>query len=630
MWLGKLTKRLLFDIETDGLLVTVSKAWIVGFKDKDTGEIKKWLNGDEGWRVYFDQARLLIGHNIIGYDLPALKKIFGWVPNPQCNIHDTLLMSQAQNYRRFLSGRHSLEEWGIFFGDHKGEYDDWSQYTPEMAEYWEQDIKLTDKVYEFLLKEYRVIAGRNGHFKKSLQNEHAVAKFAARASEIGWKFDRRAGEQLLIEMELAMVATEAIIVPKLKIKTVATDKVKGVVHPKKPKWLKNGNYDAHTCRFFEIDPETGSDEDFRLVEGPYSRIEFVNPTMKNLEDVKEFLYSIGWEPDDWNLKKDENGTWVKVSPKLSESSLLALGKDGELLNDYTTTKSRHSILKGWLEALDDNDRLHGGCFTIATPTGRARHSGLVNVPGADAPWGKQIRSLFVADPGYKVIGADSSGNQFRALCHYLRNPDYTDLVLNGDVHQENANTLTAILRELSVYDDTQTVSRKTAKPFIYAFLFGAGGEKLSLIVLGRRSKTIGNKLKNEFIKRVPGLKDLVERVTARYYASEKKGKPWIPGIDGRRIYCDSPHKALNYLLQDFEAISCKAAVAYMMDKLEAEEIPWIPLIWYHDEMEIAVPEEYAARAREICVEGHRNGGKDFGMMILDGAGKIGDSWYDVH
>lgn len=137
-------------------------------------------------------------------------------------------------------------------------------------------------------------------------------------------------------------------------------------------------------------------------------------------------------------------------------------------------------------------------------------------------------------------------------------------------------------------------------------------------------------MKNEFIKRVPGLAELTDKINKIYFKTRQTGWPYILGVDGRRIYCDSAHKALNYLLQSFEAISCKAAVAYHIRKLEEEDIPYNPLIWYHDEHEIEVPEQFAERAKELAIEAYREAGKVFGMMILDGAGKIGDTWYDVH
>lgn len=623
--------RYLFDIESDGLLDTITRVWIIVCIDLDTKEIFEYLEGDIGWQSKFNDATLLVGHNIIGYDIPALSKVFGWKPSKTTNFHDTMLMSQSQNYKRFKNGRHRLEDWGEFLGYPKVVHEDWTQYSPEMRIRCVEDVKLNLKAYDYLILELKQLIAKTPSFRQSLRNEHATAIFTSRAEQRGWLFNKEAAIPLLKEMEVEMAATEAIIVPKLKMRTVAVDaKVTLKEYPwKECKWIKNGNYNASVANWFFIPAETGQDED-RLVEGPYSRIEFFKPDMSNMDDIKAYLYSLGWEPDEWNKTKTPEGGYKITSPKLSEESLLALGDEGKMINDYTTTKSRHSILKGWLSHLDKDSRLHGGCFTIATPTGRARHSLLVNTPGADKPWGKQIRSLFMASPGRKIIGADSSGNQFRALCHYLQNDDYTKLVLEGDVHQDNANILTDILREIEIYNEDQSVSRPTAKPFIYAFLFGAGGEKLSLIVLGKLNKTIGNALKSAFVKRVPGLSNLVKKINEIYHKTEHRGVAWIPAADGRKIYCDSLHKALNYLLQSFEAISCKAAVAYFMDKMDKEGIPYDPLIWYHDEFQVEVDECYANRTLEIAIEAYRESGKVFNMMILDGAGKIGDNWYETH
>jgi DNA polymerase I-like protein with 3'-5' exonuclease and polymerase domains len=287
-----------------------------------------------------------------------------------------------------------------------------------------------------------------------------------------------------------------------------------------------------------------------------------------------------------------------------------------------------------MENLDENNRLHGSCFTISTPTGRARHSGIVNVPGADSEWGADIRKLFIATPGYTIIGADSSGNQFRALCHYLKNDEYTNEVLNGDVHQKNADVLTAVMTEEQanfpkIIKDP-TMSRKLAKPFIYAYLFGAGGEKVSLILTGVRNAKLGNKIKAEFAKRIPGLASLIKRINAVYNKTENHGNPWIPALDGRKIPCESAHKSLNYLLQSCEAITCKAATALTYVRLQEENIPFNPLIFYHDEIEFEVPTEYAERAAEIAKKAFQDGPKLFGVEIMDGESKIGNNWYDVH
>ena len=72
------------------------------------------------------------------------------------------------------------------------------------------------------------------------------------------------------------------------------------------------------------------------------------------------------------------------------------------------------MVEGWIKEVDSNGRVHGSCFLIGTPTGRSTHKGIVNVPGGDALYGTEIRKLFIAQPGHKLIGADSSGNQMRA------------------------------------------------------------------------------------------------------------------------------------------------------------------------------------------------------------------------
>jgi DNA polymerase I len=161
-------------------------------------------------------------------------------------------------------------------------------------------------------------------------------------------------------------------------------------------------------------------------------------------------------------------------------------------------------------------------------------------------------------------------------------------------------------------------------------LFGGGGEKLSLIVTGKRDKKLGDKVKLEFAKRIPGLHELITKINEIYHKTEYRGKAWIPALDGRKVYCESPHKALNYLLQSFEAITCKAATAYTYLKLKEENIPFNPLIFYHDEIEFEVPEEYAEKASQIAREGFRDAAKVFDVFILDGESKIGNSWYDVH
>jgi DNA polymerase I-like protein with 3'-5' exonuclease and polymerase domains len=235
--------------------------------------------------------------------------------------------------------------------------------------------------------------------------------------------------------------------------------------------------------------------------------------------------------------------------------------------------------------------------------------------------------LFRCKPGWKLIGCDSAGNQARGLAHYLGNADFIHTLLHGDIHQYNADVLTAVLKSMGI---DHVVKRSIAKRILYAFLFGASGAKLWSYIFGTTDPKQGNKLKAGFLKAVPGFADLIKKLENIYGKTSQYGEGYIPSIAGNRIYVDSFHKLLVYLLQSCEKATCSAAIMLTMERLEAEGIPYIPCIFMHDEEDFQVPEEFAERAAEIGKQAFRDGPKLFGVEIMDGDAKIGNSWYDVH
>jgi DNA polymerase I-like protein with 3'-5' exonuclease and polymerase domains len=620
--------KLVFDIETDNLLNSCTRMWVLTAYNLDTEEMHVFLEGDLKWIELFNKATRIIGHNILGFDIFVLKKLFGYEFPSTCNFQDTLILSQILNYKRFGNEGHSLGRWGEHLKFPKYDFNDWSKLSQEMIDYCIQDTKLTARVYKELMKEYKEISERAPKLKYYLRAEHAAAKWATEASLHGWPFNLKAANELHAVLKEEMNKAYQSLSSKLGYKLVAVDKKNGIVEPKRPKWTKQGCYDVHTANWFGVDPWSGFETEERIIRGEYSRVEVKPLSLDSVADVKTFLYRNGWEPTEWNFKIDElSGKKKKTSPKITEDSLEFLGGDGKLYLDFLTARSRCGILETWIKNTDENGMLHGDCMVIGTPSMRSRHSIIVNVPSADSPWGKEMRSLFSCLPGWKLIGCDSAGNQARGLAHYLGNEKYTNILLNGDIHQHNADILTKVLLDMHI---VYGVKRAHAKRVLYAFLFGASGAKLWSYIFGNLDVENGKKLKSGFLKAVPGFKDLLEKLENIYGKTSQTGDGYIPSLAGNRIYVDSFHKLLVYLLQSAEKITCASALMLTVERLNQEGIPYKPCIFYHDEIDFMVPEEFAERASEIGKKAFADGPKLFGVNIMDGGAKIGDNWYDVH
>jgi len=147
---------------------------------------------------------------------------------------------------------------------------------------------------------------------------------------------------------------------------------------------------------------------------------------------------------------------------------------------------------------------------------------------------------------------------------------------------------------------------------------------------GLRDATLGRQAKELFASRIPGFKPLLNNLDRIFESSSSRGRGYIRAIDGRRIFVESRHKLLNYLLQSCEKLTCASAILYAMERLDEQGFDWQPLIFYHDEIQIMVREDQAEAARDICKAAFKEGPKLFGVAIMDGEAKIGNNWRDTH
>ena len=607
--------KLCYDIETDGLNAT--KIHCIVAYNLDTHNVYKYadVHGYHGsiadGVALLKSAELLVGHNLIGFDNRVVDDLYGTNLNDK-RIHDTFVMSQTLRYKR--SHRHGLAGWGEALGNHKIEFHEWDKFTPEMMRYCMQDVKVNVDVYNKLLEEYTKLYNINPKIKQGLEIEHDTAKFNAYLRGKGWNFDKERALETQGRMLERMKEIEDTIEPLLGDKTVWIDKEDRI-----PKYKKNGEYTSATAKqlsdYYGDTINVG--DTHRHAAGVVFRRSRLEPIkLGSTELVKEWLLNNGWKPDEYQKKKI-GFEWVTTGPKLTSASLQRQGKEGTMFDEWTTLRNREAVIRGWLEAAKDN-RLKGNMWTIGTPTFRCRHEVIVNLPAVSAAWGKELRELLIADDGTVIVGADSSGNQLRGLCHYVANPDFTREVVHGDQHARNAAALGC--------------SRPLAKNYLYAYLFGAGDAKLGQVLTGKPNPTVGKKSKEDFAKGIKGLAELKEklaRVWKKTYYNQGDG--WFPALDGRPVFCPAEHQTLNYLLQSAEGITCKAALSWAWKKIKEEGLRAEPRIFYHDELAFQSHPDDANRVGEILQQSFEEGPKTFGVECMDGGDPMfGNSYAAVH
>jgi DNA polymerase-1 len=577
-------KQIVFDIEANGL--NPDKVWVIVAHELDTQETKVF----SGTTLYDFNTYIqdlhgdvyeLIGHNIIDYDIPVLERILG-TDFGSCNVTDTLVLSRLADPSR--EGGHSLEAWGQRLGCPKGEHNDWDNYSPEMVEYCEQDVRVNVKVYNAL-------RGALSDFgSESISLEHQVQRIISTQIRNGWSLDQEGAFVLLAKLKERKFDLEEAVHNTFK-------PLPTFVRNVKPKFKKDASLSVVGLKFLG--------EQWATVGGEFSRIDYPEFNLGSRQQIGRYLQYFGWKPKQFTEKGQaivDESVLAKVT-NIPEASMIA---------EYLLVQKRIAQVQSWLDAVEDDGRVHGYVNANGTVTGRMTHSSpnMAQVPSVSAEYGTECRACWTAPEGYKVVGMDASGLELRMLAHYMNDEDYTHEILNGDIHTAN---------QFASGVDT----RNQAKTFIYAFLYGAGDAKIGSIVGGTARD--GKRLKEKFLSNTPSLRDLRERV------SVASGRGYLYGLDGRRVYVRSEHAALNTLLQSAGAIVMKKALVLLDEYAKLWNIDYKFIGNIHDEIQTEVREEEAEVFGRLAVSCIEASGQHYKLNCpLSGEYKIGNNWSETH
>jgi DNA polymerase I-like protein with 3'-5' exonuclease and polymerase domains len=217
-----------------------------------------------------------------------------------------------------------------------------------------------------------------------------------------------------------------------------------------------------------------------------------------------------------------------------------------------------------------------------------------------------------------MVAADLSGIELRMLSHFLARYDggrYADILINGDIHQVNADKI--------------GISRKLVKTVTYAFLYGAGDEKIGhsydKLLSSPQAKKKGKEIRAAYIDAIDGLDKLLEGIKK---ASERG---YLKAIDGRKIMVDSPHKALNYCLQGNSAILAKRWMLINNDSIKQLNLCCSQLAFIHDELQFECSPEHATDLCSSLVLSSKSAGEFYNLRVeIDAEAKTGKNWSETH
>ena len=538
------------DIETDSLDATEIHCIVAC--EYETGKEKVWVQDDcsqfASWSKKIDT---FIMHNGVSFDAPILNRLTG-SEIKLSQVRDTLIESQLYNPNRDKG--HSLSAWGERLGFPKGDHTDFEYYSPEMLEYCKQDVRVTRKVAQELSKEGDKFSS------KSYILERKIRAIVDQQESNGFSFNLREAISFLATLEeeeqsLKDQAQEMFEPTEVKLKT-------------KTKYI------------------------------PFN--------IGSRKQIAERLMERGWEP----INHTEKGNVIVNEDVLSKIDM----PEAEMFSRYFLLQKRTGLIKAWIEACQEDNRVRGRVMTLRTVTGRMAHNSpnMAQVPAVYSPYGKECRSLWTVSNSdtHTLIGTDASGLELRCLAHYMNDPDFTNEVLNGDVHTANMKA-------------AGLTNRDQAKTFIYAFLYGAGPAKIGKVVGG--SAKAGQQLITKFLSNMPKLKKLRDNV-AKW---SKDGT--IPALDGRLLHIRSEHAAVNTLLQGAGAIICKQWLVHITERIRKSGVDAKLVASIHDEYQFEVAKKDAQRFGQITKDAMQETAKTLKVRCpLDCEFKIGKTWSETH
>ena len=600
-------KYYVFDLETDGLYDEVTTIHCLVLHDLNRDQT--FTYGPDSIAAGLEHlatADVLIGQNILFYDIPVIRKLYPFYTFAAARIIDTLITTRliwpkeklydmdTEQYTQVppkLRGSPSLKAWGYRLSDYKISFKDFKEYSEEMLAYCIQDVNVTTQLFKHTQKQTCSEA--------ALKLEHDFALAIEKQIRSGFPFDVDACLDLVDDLRTKQATLEAHLkelFPPKKIETVFVPKVNNASRG--------------------------------YVKGqPFTKVmhEEFNPGSRQ-QIVDRLRTKYGWVPE----KSTEKG-----NPSIDDDVLSALPyPEAKPLAEYMLIKKRLGQIadgnNAWLKLVNDETGcMHGDVVTNGCITGRCAHRNpnMGQVPAGYSEYGKECRGLFHAPDGWTLIGVDAKALELRCLAGYLAYWDggeYARVVTDEsiDIHVFNQEMFGVATRDIS-------------KRLLYGLLYGCGGLKAGTIIDPNEKdesvlRKLGNTAINSFMQGIPALKELKDRIAHNIAKRE-----YLIGLDGRPLFCRSDFKGLNVLLQSSGALIMKQVVIELHNKMYDLGYfyghDWQQHGFIHDEIQVSCPPVMVDTLTSVALEAFTASQQFFDFQCpIHGDAHVGYSWDQTH
>lgn len=510
-----LSKFLVFDLEGDGLEPTKIHCLAIAYFVDGELVVKSTTNYNTMRKILTKEKGIYVGHNIINWDIPsAVERILGITIDGVCI--DTLYLSW---YLYPEMRKHGLEVWGEHFGVPKPKISDWHNLTKE--EYihrCEEDVKINIRLW---VKQYRHLLRLYGNNKDEVYRfiDYLMFKAKCVTSQLKsrWKLDV---DKCITTLEDFKAQKEVKTLELLE----AMPKIPVYRVRNYPRVLtkKDGSLSVAGQAWVDLLKEKGLPEDH--TEPVKYLHSYEDPNPNSTQQVKKWLYDLGWKPTTFKYIKEEDGTRRKVEQvredgKICDSVKVLFKKEPKLvaLEGLTVLSHRIAMLQGFLDAASPDGYIKAEIQGI-TNTLRFRHRTAVNLPGVTGSGGIEdgahIRGCLTAPEGFELCGSDMSSLEDRIKQHFMwdYDPEYVKemMVPDFDPHmslalfagtltqddidffheikrrkkhnekEENKDNQIEINSEEKKRFDKITATRHEYKTTNYAAQYGTGAETLSI------------------------------------------------------------------------------------------------------------------------------------------------------